>query len=106
MFYITGGINGSLTTLMPVRDAVYKRLQTLERQLQRFGGNFAGLNVRGFRTVRNERVSRPLTKGLLDGTLLSEFETLHALRQAELAKQAATDADTVNLNLANVRSPF
>lgn len=42
-------MDGSLYATSPVREIVYKRLQLLERQLQRHGLQFGGLNPRGFR---------------------------------------------------------
>jgi len=40
-------------------------------------------------------VSRPLTKGLLDGGLLHAFERLSLDKQVEITKQIGTDRATV-----------
>lgn len=48
-------LDGSISTIVPVRDAVYKRLQLLERQLVRHTHHFAGLNPRAFRCIPYER---------------------------------------------------
>lgn len=45
--------------------------------------------------VRNEYVSRPLSKGILDGNLLATFEELPIARQNEVTHQIGTDRATV-----------
>ena len=45
--------------------------------------------------VRNEYVSRPLSKGILDGNLLATFEELPIARQNEVTRQIGTDRATV-----------
>lgn len=42
------------------------------------------------RAVRNEKVSRPLSKGILDGELLRVFVGLEVARQEEMTKQIGT----------------
>ena len=46
-----GGIDGSLYTLVPVRDAVFRRLQSLQATMSRHILHFGGLNPRGYRYV-------------------------------------------------------
>ncbi|GAA5925405.1 hypothetical protein JCM1841_002835 [Sporobolomyces salmonicolor] len=98
-----GGIDGSLYTLVPVRDAVFRRLQSLQTTMSRHVLHFGGLNPRGYRIVKNDTVSRAITKGILDGDLLAEFEYLALDRQSELAEHIGTDVDTVLANLRNLR---
>ncbi|GAA5965654.1 hypothetical protein JCM3765_000915 [Sporobolomyces pararoseus] len=98
-----GGIDGSIYTLVPVRDAVFKRLQSLQSTMTRHVLHFGGLNPRGYRIVKNDTVSRAITKGILDGDLLSKFEYLSVDVQTELAKVCGTDVDTVLANLRNLR---
>ena len=45
-----------------------------------------------------------MTKGILDGELLAEFEMLSLDRQVELTKLIGTDPDTVSLNLRDLNS--
>lgn len=45
--------------------------------------------------VRNEYVSRSLTRGILDGNLLATFEELPIARQNEVTRQIGTDRATV-----------
>lgn len=49
--------------------------------------------------VKNDSVSRAITKGILDGELLADFEALPLGRQVELTKSVGTDPDTVLANL-------
>ena len=41
--------------------------------------------------VKNEYVSRPLSKGILDGNLLATFEDLPIARQNEVTRQIGID---------------
>jgi cleavage and polyadenylation specificity factor subunit 1 len=99
-------VDGSLITVSPTRDAVYKRLQLLERQLQRHASHFAALNPRAFRNVDNQHVSRSLNRGILDGELLAAFNTLHSSRQAELAASVNSNTDTLRFNLKSLQGPW
>ncbi|TKA55836.1 hypothetical protein B0A53_02974 [Rhodotorula sp. CCFEE 5036] len=53
--------------------------------------------------VKNDSVSRAITKGILDGDLLAAFEYLSLDQQMELAQAVGTDPDTVLANLRNLR---
>ncbi|BGP01928.1 mRNA cleavage and polyadenylation factor subunit [Rhodotorula toruloides] len=98
-----GGLDGSLFTLVPVRDAVFRRLQSLQTLMSRYVLHFGGLNPRAYRIVKNDTVSRAIVKGILDGDLLAALEMLPLERQVELAEAVGTDADTVLANLRNLR---
>ncbi|GAA6031493.1 hypothetical protein JCM8097_006482 [Rhodosporidiobolus ruineniae] len=98
-----GGLDGSLSTLVPVRDAVFKRLQALQTLMSRHVLHFGGLNPRGYRIVKNDTVSRALQKGILDGDVLAQFEYLSVDHQTQLAEVCGTDADTVRANLRSLR---
>ncbi|KAK0527587.1 mRNA cleavage and polyadenylation factor subunit [Tilletia horrida] len=82
---ILGKMNGSIETLIPVQEQVFKRLQVLQGQLVRNVQHMAGLNPRAYRAVHNDFSTRPLAKGILDGTLLDVFVTLSWPRMVELA---------------------
>ncbi|EGO29249.1 hypothetical protein SERLADRAFT_445076 [Serpula lacrymans var. lacrymans S7.9] len=87
--------DGSLSSLTPVDDASFKRLQLLQGQLTRNIQHVAGLNPRAYRIVRNDFVSKPLSKDILDGQLLSAFESLPISRQNEMTKQIGTERNIV-----------
>lgn len=87
--------DGSLSTLVPVRAARFKRLQLLQAQLLRSIPHVAGLNPRSNRTVANELYARPLNRGILDGPLLRAFELLPRHRQREICEPIGTTRETV-----------
>ncbi|SCZ90601.1 BZ3500_MvSof-1268-A1-R1_Chr9g10894 [Microbotryum saponariae] len=127
-----GTNDGSLMTLVPVRDIVFKRLQSLQMIMMKSVLHFGGLNPRGFRyvhldltfqdenslltpfhftatcypnrIVKNDSVSRAMAKGILDGELLAEFEALSLGRQMELCEMIHSDPDTVLANLRGLMS--
>jgi len=92
---IYGSIDGSLSSLTPVDESVFKRLQLLQGQLTRNIQHFAGLNPKAFRIVRNDYVSKPLSKGILDGNLLAAFEGLPITGQDETTRQIGTERAVV-----------
>ncbi|KAI0634706.1 CPSF A subunit region-domain-containing protein [Trametes polyzona] len=92
---VCGSVDGSLSTLTYVDEAASKRLHLLQGQLIRTVQHVAALNPKAFRMVRNEYVSRPLSKGILDGNLLATFEDLPIARQNEVTRQIGTDRATV-----------
>lgn len=58
-----------------------------------------------FSIVRNDYVSRPLTKGILDGNLLAAFDELPLTKQDEVTRQIGTERSVVSkdwLGLAGV----
>lgn len=87
--------DGSLSTLVPVRSARFKRLQLLQTQLLRSIPHVAGLNPRSNRTVSNDLHARPLNRGILDGPLLRAFEILPRHRQREICEPIGTTRETV-----------
>ncbi|KAI0341420.1 hypothetical protein BDW22DRAFT_1408067 [Trametopsis cervina] len=92
---VYGGTDGSLSSLTYVDEAAFKRLYLLQGQLTRNIQHVASLNPKAFRTVRNDRVARPLAKGILDGRLLAAFEELPIPRQVEMTQQIATERSVV-----------
>jgi cleavage and polyadenylation specificity factor subunit 1 len=56
--------------------------------------------------VRNDFVSKPLSKGILDGNLLAHFEGLSFTRQDEVTRQIATDRMTVTKDLIGLYGPW
>ncbi|KAH8089926.1 CPSF A subunit region-domain-containing protein [Cristinia sonorae] len=99
---IFGGTDGSLSSLTHVDEVAYKRLQLLQGQLTRNVQHVAGLNPKAFRIVRNDYVSRPLTKGILDGNLLAAFDDLPITQQNEVTQQIGTERTTVAKDWLNL----
>ncbi|KAF8816784.1 hypothetical protein BYT27DRAFT_7181242 [Phlegmacium glaucopus] len=92
---LMGSPDGSLSSLTPVEEHAYKRLQLLQGQLTRNIQHTAALNPKAFRIVRNDFVSKPLSKGILDGNLLAHYETLPITRQNEMTRQIGTERLTL-----------
>jgi len=86
-----GATDGALRTLTPVSEAVGKRFQLLQGQLTRNVQHVAGLNPRALRIVRNDYMSKPLSRGILDGNLLRTFEDLPITSQNDITRQIGTD---------------
>ena len=91
----SGGSDGSIYTISPVDENPAKRLQLLQGQLIRSVQQFAGLNPRANRYVRNDYVPRPLARGILDGNLLRVFEDLSLDKQNEITRQIGSDRTTI-----------
>ncbi|KAF8837869.1 hypothetical protein BDN67DRAFT_972360 [Paxillus ammoniavirescens] len=92
---VAGFADGSLSALTPVDEDAFKRLQLLQGQLSRNIQHVAGLNPRAYRIARNDTVSKPLSKGILDGQLLGTFEELGIQGQQEMTRQIGTERNAV-----------
>lgn len=113
---LLGSTNGSLASLTILDEEAFKRLSLLQGQLMRNLQHMAALNPKAFRwvflgsiinllfvhaccglyrIVRNDYVSKPLTRGILDGNLLAQYESLPINRQSEVTQQIGTDRVSV-----------
>lgn len=104
---ILSSMNGSIQRIQPVEEEIFNTLHLLQGQLVRTVQHFAGLNPRGFRVVRNDTVSRPLNKGILDARLLASFEMLSRPKMEEIAKlipDLVDGADQLLRYIATLRS--
>jgi len=90
-----GAADGSVSTLTPLDDETFKRFHLLQGHLTRNVQHFAGLNPKAFRVVKNESVSKPLAKNILDGRLISEFVALPVARQDEFTRQIGTERGVI-----------
>ncbi|KAH9817923.1 CPSF A subunit region-domain-containing protein [Melampsora americana] len=97
------GLDGSISSLVPVKEAVFKRLQIVQTRLIRHLDHFAGLNPRGFRTVRNDLVSRAMNRGIVDGEIIERFGTLTIDQQDSIGLLAGSDRNTILINLNNLK---
>ncbi|KAH7925063.1 hypothetical protein BV22DRAFT_1119797 [Leucogyrophana mollusca] len=103
---VSGFVDGSLSSLTPVDEAAFKRFQLLQGQLTRNIQHIAGLNPKAYRIVRNDAVSKPLSKGVLDGQLLGSFESLGMVRQNEMTRQIGTERTTILHDWVSVATPW
>lgn len=58
------------------------------------------------RIVRNDSVSKPLSKGMLDGNLLAAFQDLPVSRQIEITRQIGTERGIVLKDWNSVDGPW
>lgn len=56
--------------------------------------------------MKNDHVSKPLTRGILDGNLLSHYEGLPINRQVEVTQQIGTDRVNVLRDWIEVRGSW
>ncbi|KAJ8701115.1 mRNA cleavage and polyadenylation factor subunit [Pleurotus ostreatus] len=103
---ICGYSDGSISSLTPVEESAFKRLQLLQGQLTRNLQHMAGLNPRALRIVRNDHVSRPLARGILDGLLIAEFECLSISKQEETTTEIGTERSQVLHDWIDLISPW
>ncbi|KXN92986.1 Protein CFT1 [Leucoagaricus sp. SymC.cos] len=103
---LTGSTNGSLASLTILDESAFKRLGLLQGQLIRNIQHTAALNPKAFRIVRNDYVLKPLTRGILDGNLLGEYEGLPINRQMEVTQQIGTDRVNVLRDWIEVRGAW
>jgi len=59
-----------------------------------------------FRIVKNDYVSKPLTRGILDGNLLGHYEGLPIDRQVEVTQQIGTERANVLRDWIEVRGSW
>jgi len=100
---ICGTTDGALSIIIPVWEDIFKRLSLLQGQLVRNIQHVGGLNPKAFRSVRNDTVSRPLTKGVLDGMLLETFLQLRLDQQLEMTRQIGTERSLVMKDLSGMQ---
>ncbi|KAH0834713.1 CPSF A subunit region-domain-containing protein [Lanmaoa asiatica] len=98
--------DGSLSALTPVDEGAFKRLHLLQGQLLRNVQHVAGLNPKSYRIVRNDTVSKPMSRGVLDGQLLEAFEELGIQGQQEMTRQIGTERIAVLRDWCMVAVPW
>ncbi|KAL4078098.1 CPSF A subunit region-domain-containing protein [Scleroderma yunnanense] len=103
---IHGFTDGSLSALTPVDEAAFKRLHLLQGQISRNIQHVAGLNPKAYRIVRNDTVSKLMSRGVLDGQLLQAFEGLGISRQNETTRQIGTERTTVLHDWISLAGPW
>ncbi|KAF8600601.1 hypothetical protein BDV93DRAFT_608605 [Ceratobasidium sp. AG-I] len=103
---IMGASDGSVSTLTPVDESQFSRLQLLQGQLLRNIQHVAGLNPKAHRYVRNDNVSRSLSSGILDGNLLAAFEDLSVVKQVEVTQQIGAEREKILSDLLQLRRPW
>jgi len=96
-------LDGSLGHLLPLNEKVYRRLLMLTNVLTNNLPHTAGLNPRGFRTIRTARkeLKNPC-RGIVDGDLVFIYTDLSATDKAEFARKIGTTAAEILDDLAEL----
>ena len=96
-------LDGSIGHLLPVAEKTYRRLLMLMNVMTNSLPHTAGLNPKGFRTIRqNKKDLRNPSRGIVDGDLVFKFSDLSAALKAEFARKIGTSADEIMDDLAEL----
>ncbi len=95
-------MDGGLGMMVPVDERMYRRLLLLQQILTMMVQSPLGLNPKDFRLFKSARFRFCRKKGILDGSLLWTFFSLHPVLQDELAAAVGTTAYTVKENMHEI----
>ncbi|KAG7296758.1 hypothetical protein JYU34_020693 [Plutella xylostella] len=97
-------LDGGIGYVLPVTEKMYRRLLMLQNVMTNYCRHHAGLNPRAFRTYKTAR--KPLgggaARGILDGDLVSLYQTMPAPDQREIAKKIGTKVEEIQADLYEV----
>ena len=96
-------LDGSLGHILPVSEKTYRRLLMLMNVMTTNLNHAAGLNPKGFRTLRQKwKDLRNPSRGVVDGDLVFRFTNLSNSLKAELARKIGTTPDEIMEDLAEI----
>ena len=96
-------LDGSLGHILPVSEKTYRRLLMLMNVMTTNLNHAAGLNPKGFRTLRQKwKDLRNPSRGVVDGDLVFRFTNLSNSLKAELARKIGTSPDEIMEDLAEL----
>ncbi|CAG9132552.1 unnamed protein product [Plutella xylostella] len=97
-------LDGGIGYVLPVTEKMYRRLLMLQNVMTNYCRHHAGLNPRAFRTYKTAR--KPLgggaARGILDGDLVSLYQTMPSPDQREIAKKIGTKVEEIQADLYEV----
>jgi cleavage and polyadenylation specificity factor subunit 1 len=84
-------LDGSLGYVLPCSEKTYRRLLMLQNVLVTSIPHTAGLNPKGFRTLKQRRreLVNP-SRGIIDGELVFKFTDLPYMQKVDIAKKIGT----------------
>jgi len=84
-------LDGALGYLLPCSEKTYRRLLMLQNVLVNSLPHIAGLNPKGFRTLKQRRkeLLNP-SRGIIDGELVFSYSDLPYLQKNEIARKIGT----------------
>ena len=96
-------LDGSLGHLLPVAEKTYRRLLMLMNVMTTNLPHTAGLNPKGFRTLRQKwKDLRNPSRGVVDGDLVFKYSNLSVPLKAELARKIGTTTEEIMEDLAEL----
>lgn len=99
---VVGTMDGGLGLLMPIEERMYRRLSLLQQIMSITLQSSLALNPKDYRLFKSQRFKSVKMKGVLDGTLLWTFNSLHPKLQEELAAAVGATAYTIKENLHDI----
>lgn len=96
-------LDGALGYLLPCSEKTYRRLLMLQNVLVTSIPHAAGLNPKGFRTLKQRRreLMNP-SRGIIDGELVFKFTDLPFNQRAEIANKIGTKPVDIMDDLAEL----
>ena len=96
-------LDGALGHVLPVAEKTYRRLLMLMNVMTNNLPHTAGLNPKGFRTLRQKSKDlRNPSRGVVDGDLVFKYTNLSVPLKAELARKIGTSAEEIMEDLAEL----
>jgi len=96
-------LDGALGHLLPVAEKTYRRLLMLMNVMTNNLNHTAGLNPKGFRTIRQTgKDLRSPSRGMVDGDLVFQYSDLPVAEKAEFARKIGTTAGEIMDDLAEL----
>ena len=96
-------LDGGLGHLLPVAEKTYRRLLMLMNVMTTNLPHTAGLNPKGFRTLRQKwKDLRNPSRGVVDGDLVFQFSSLSVNTKSELARKIGTSTEEIMEDLAEL----
>ncbi|CAO1622283.1 unnamed protein product [Sympodiomycopsis kandeliae] len=97
---LLGGNNGSIVSIRPITssqqgssEALFNTLNTIQNTLVRAVPHTAALNPRGHRIVKNEWLSKPLNKGVVDTLTLHSWLEVGRPKMVEIADSVKSSSN-------------
>eukprot|EP01034_Spumella_vulgaris_P027975 gene27975-34765_t len=97
-----GTMDGGVGLMVPVDERMYRRLALLQQIMSITVQSPLALNPRDFRAFKSSRFRVNKKKGILDGSLLWSFCSLHPNMQEELAAAVGSTAYLIRENLHEI----
>ena len=86
---LTSSTSGSVGLIVPLNEASYRRLGSIQAHLTSVLEHAAGLNPRAYRAVGSEGLG---SRGIIDGSLVQRISELGSARRSEVLGRAVADA--------------